>query len=90
MSCRGPERTLLLKRWLVVLKEVKKLSDVTSEEKAKTLEQHLAFEDAKESPRQPAIVSKFFSEHLPTSSMFINTCASTTCVDYPYLIGVYG
>ncbi|KAG6601026.1 hypothetical protein SDJN03_06259, partial [Cucurbita argyrosperma subsp. sororia] len=56
MSCRGPERAQLMKRWLVVLKEVKKLSDAPSEEKAKTLEQHLAFEDAKENPRKPAIV----------------------------------
>lgn len=64
MSCRGPERAQLMKRWLVVLKEVKKLSDAPSEEKAKTLEQHLAFEDAKENPRKPAIVSENVSELL--------------------------
>ncbi|KAG7030752.1 hypothetical protein SDJN02_04789, partial [Cucurbita argyrosperma subsp. argyrosperma] len=56
VSCGRPERAQLLRSWLVVLKEVKKLSDVPSEETAKTLEQHLAFEDAKESPRKPDIV----------------------------------
>ncbi|KAG7031829.1 hypothetical protein SDJN02_05870 [Cucurbita argyrosperma subsp. argyrosperma] len=70
MSCRGPERAQLMKRWLVVLKEVKKLSDAPSEEKAKTLEQHLAFEDAKENPRKPAIVSENVSELLSLQVLY--------------------
>ncbi|XP_065870362.1 uncharacterized protein [Euphorbia lathyris] len=45
MSCRGPERVLLLKRWLIVLAEVEKFSAASSEDKQRTLEHHFIAED---------------------------------------------
>ncbi|WCJ19462.1 hypothetical protein M5689_001754 [Euphorbia peplus] len=45
MSCRGPERVMLLKRWLIVLAEVEKFSAASSEDKLKTLEHHFIAED---------------------------------------------
>ncbi|KAJ7975888.1 coiled-coil domain-containing protein 18 isoform X2 [Quillaja saponaria] len=49
VSYRGPERLQLLRRWLVVLKEIDKLS---VEDKEKTLEDHLSYDEAKENPKK--------------------------------------
>lgn len=48
VSCRGPERAMLLARWLLVLKEIDRLS--SSGDKVKSLEQHLASDEAKRAP----------------------------------------
>jgi hypothetical protein len=56
VSHRGHERVLLLRRWLVVLKEIENLSGASAEGKEKTLEQHLAVEDIKENPQRPSLV----------------------------------
>ncbi|KAF7822324.1 synaptonemal complex protein 1-like isoform X4 [Senna tora] len=53
---RGPERILLLRRWLVELTEIEKLCDALAEDKVKTLEHHLAVDEAKESLRKPSMV----------------------------------
>ena len=58
ISHRGPERVQLLRRWLVVLKEIENLSGASVEGKEKTLEQHLAVEDIKENPQRPSLVRK--------------------------------
>ncbi|KAB1217994.1 hypothetical protein CJ030_MR3G014596 [Morella rubra] len=52
VSCRGAERVQLLRRWLVVLKEVKKSSGAALEDK----EQHLASDEGKDSPKRPSMV----------------------------------
>ncbi|MCI26752.1 restin-like, partial [Trifolium medium] len=56
VSHRGHERVLLLRRWLVVLKEIESLYGASAEAKEKTLEQHLAVEDMKENPQRPSLV----------------------------------
>lgn len=62
VSCRGPERVLLLRRWLFLLKEVGKLSAASSEDKQKTLEQHLFPDEEKESPRKQSMVLYYDSD----------------------------
>lgn len=62
ISHRGPERVQLLRRWLVVLKEIENLSGASAEGKEKTLEQHLAVEDIKENPQRPSLVLYYDSD----------------------------
>nr|GMC96042.1 coiled-coil domain-containing protein 18-like [Ipomoea batatas] len=52
VSCRGPERIQLMKRWLAVLKEIEKLSENPIEDKEKNNEEHHPSEEPK-SPRSP-------------------------------------
>lgn len=62
ISHRGPERVQLLRRWLVVLKEIENLAGASAEGKEKTLEQHLAVEDIKENPQRPSLVLYYDSD----------------------------
>lgn len=62
VSCRGPERLQLLRRWLFVLKEVEKLSGLPHEDREKTLEQQFASDEAKDSPKRPPLVLYYDSD----------------------------
>ncbi|QCE05743.1 hypothetical protein DEO72_LG9g749 [Vigna unguiculata] len=63
ISYRGPERVQLLRRWVAVLQEIQKLSEASLVEgKERTLEQHLAVEEAKENPSRPSMVLYYDSD----------------------------
>ncbi|XVF23770.1 hypothetical protein REPUB_Repub13aG0067700 [Reevesia pubescens] len=62
ISCRGSERVILLRRWLVALKEIEKLSGASSEGGQKSLEQIFASEEAKENPKGPSMVLYYDSD----------------------------
>ncbi|CAI9759860.1 unnamed protein product [Fraxinus pennsylvanica] len=61
VSCRGPERLELMRRWLAALKEVEKLSQISSEDKDKNIEQHQLPEEQK-SPRKQYMVLYYDSD----------------------------
>lgn len=50
---------MLLRRWLVILKETEKLSGALAEGKEKALEQLVASDEANENPRKPSMVCNF-------------------------------
>ncbi|OMP02713.1 hypothetical protein COLO4_10883 [Corchorus olitorius] len=62
VSCRGSERVMLLKRWLVALKEIENITGGSSEGGVKSLEQIIASEDAKENPKRPSMVLYYDSD----------------------------
>ncbi|XWS56507.1 hypothetical protein CRYUN_Cryun09bG0091100 [Craigia yunnanensis] len=62
ISCRGSERVILLRRWLVALKEIEKLYGASSEGSQKSLEQILDSEDAKENLKGPSMVLYYDSD----------------------------
>lgn len=51
-----------MKRWLIALKDVEKFSQDTSEDKENTLDEHLASDDSKDSPRKPSMALYYDSD----------------------------
>lgn len=79
LTCRGPERVMLLRRWLAVLKEVEKLYGLLSEDKEKLKEQLDAFDEAKDGLRKPSMVlyydTDFGGEPLNFRDVFLQSQA---------------
>ena len=64
VSCRGPEIILLIKRWLPILKEIEKKTEVSAKDKEKINEQQYSSEEIKENPRKRSLVSILIFEAL--------------------------
>ncbi|KAK8510244.1 hypothetical protein V6N13_103838 [Hibiscus sabdariffa] len=62
ISCRGPERAMLMRRWLVALKEIEKLSEVPSEGSEKSLDQIIVSDEVKENPQRPPVILYYDSD----------------------------
>lgn len=62
VSCRGPERIQLLKRWLAVLKEIEKLSGAPFEDKEKNSEQQATTDEARDNPKKSSMVLYYDSD----------------------------
>ncbi|KAM1801186.1 hypothetical protein ACFX11_032826 [Malus domestica] len=56
VSCRGVERVQLLRRWLVSLKEIERLSTPYNARNGKGSEDHLTSDESADSPRKPTLV----------------------------------
>lgn len=71
VSCRGLERILLLRRWLVALKETERDSVGSSGNDHQVTEN--SSDEFKDSPRRQTVVSRpgssspFLQQHVPTS-----------------------
>ncbi|XP_047316216.1 cingulin-like protein 1 [Impatiens glandulifera] len=59
VSCRGPERSQLIRRWLTVLKEIEKLCGVSVEDKGSSSEQFQPNQEPKDSTRKLHLVLYF-------------------------------
>ncbi|CAL1387201.1 unnamed protein product [Linum trigynum] len=80
VSCRGQERSLLMRRWLAVLKEAEKSAAGSSEDnKLKSLEQYLLPDDAREGPRKVSTILYYDAdvggEPLPFRDIFLQSQA---------------
>ncbi|XP_074296185.1 uncharacterized protein LOC141623926 [Silene latifolia] len=60
VSCRGPERVQLLRRWFTLLKEIERISGNSSEEHVMTLEQHLDSDEVKDNTKKPSLEVLFY------------------------------
>lgn len=69
VSCKGPERVQLMKRWLAVLKEIEKRTEVSAEDKEKINEQQYPSEEIKDNPRKQSLVSKLIFHALSLLSL---------------------
>lgn len=69
VSCRGPERIQLMKRWLAVLKEIEKVSGASFEDKERNSEQQAASDEAKDNSKKPSLVRKHIYALLPNPSL---------------------
>lgn len=58
VSCRGPERIQLMKRWLAALTEIEKLSVIPLDDKEKGSEQNHPSEEPKDTVKRPSAVSE--------------------------------
>ncbi|KAI8556506.1 hypothetical protein RHMOL_Rhmol05G0258400 [Rhododendron molle] len=62
VSCRGVERVQLLRRWLVALKEVERITADSADIRGKNSEQLHTSDEAKDSPRKPTLVLYYDSD----------------------------
>ncbi|PIA52936.1 hypothetical protein AQUCO_01000653v1 [Aquilegia coerulea] len=64
VSCRGEQRLQLLRRWLVALKEIERISAGSLDEKEKVLDQNETSNDSKDSPRQQSSLVLYYDSDL--------------------------
>ncbi|KAJ8430945.1 hypothetical protein Cgig2_003224 [Carnegiea gigantea] len=79
ITCRGLERIQLLRRWLILLKEIEKMSGDSKEDNAITLEQHLTSVEDKDNTRKPSLVSEGCFNEFLCPTVCLSFCTSLSC-----------